>query len=132
VPSVADPEVARRGRILAIDDEPAVGATVRRMLQRHHDVTVAHSGREALAILERGERFDVILCDLMMPEISGMDVHAQLVRRDPAHAGRMVFVTGGAFTASAQAFLDGIGNRKLAKPFGRHQLIDLVGELVGG
>jgi CheY-like chemotaxis protein len=59
----------------------------------------------------------VILCDLMMPDMTGMDLHADLVRRDPRVAERMVFLTGGAFTGDARRFLDEVPNARLEKPF---------------
>ena len=93
---------SRRGRVLIVDDEVVFANSLRRMLSREHDVTVANSGRAALELLRAGERFDVILCDLMMPEITGMDVHAQLLQLSPEQADRMIFMTGGAFTPAAQ------------------------------
>jgi PAS domain S-box-containing protein len=106
----------RRGRLLIVDDEVVFANSLRRMLSREHDVTVANSGRAALELLRAGERFDVILCDLMMPEITGMDVHAQLLQLSPEQAERMIFMTGGAFSPSARQFLDRIANRCFDKP----------------
>ena len=106
----------RRGRLLIVDDEVVFANSLRRMLSREHDVTVANSGRAALELLRAGERFDVILCDLMMPEITGMDVHAQLLQLAPEQTERMIFMTGGAFSPSARQFLDRITNRCFDKP----------------
>jgi signal transduction histidine kinase len=108
--------VGPRGRILVIDDEPMINAILRRMLGRDHQVESATSVREALARLE-SETFDVILCDLMMPDMTGMDLHAALEQRDPALAERIVFMTGGAFTPAAREFLDRVPNGRLEKPF---------------
>ncbi|HEV7557108.1 MAG TPA: PAS domain S-box protein [Kofleriaceae bacterium] len=107
---------SRRGRVLIVDDEVVFANSLRRMLSREHEVTVANSGRAALELLRAGERFDVILCDLMMPEITGMDVHAQLVQLSPEQAERMIFMTGGAFSPSGRQFLDRISNRCFDKP----------------
>jgi len=63
-----------------------------------------------------GERFDVILCDLMMPELTGMDLHAELEKLAPDQAARMVFVSGGAFTPRARDFLDRVPNARVEKP----------------
>ena len=120
---------ARRARILIADDEPIVSRTLARFLGRAHDVTVAGNGREALEALA-GARFDLILCDLMMPEMTGMDVHAALAERDPETADRIVFMTGGAFTARARAFLDRVPNPRLEKPFTMATVEQLIRERV--
>ena len=89
---------------------------------------------ETLAIashFERGERFDVILCDLMMPQMTGMDLHRALSEQIPEQAGRMVLLTGGAFTPGAVSFLDRVPNRRLDKPFDPARLRAAVRELIG-
>ncbi|TMB29249.1 MAG: response regulator, partial [Deltaproteobacteria bacterium] len=63
---------APRGRVLVVDDEPMVGSSIRRLLGRDHDVVVVQSGKDAVAKIAAGERYDVILCDLLMPEMTGM------------------------------------------------------------
>jgi CheY-like chemotaxis protein len=85
---------------------------------------------DALQRIQSGERFDVILCDLMMPQVTGMELHAELAARDPAQAAKMVFVTGGAFTSDARGFLDKVPNRRLEKPFDLGTLRALVNQLV--
>ncbi len=120
----------RRGRILVIDDEPMIGVSVRRVLAAEHDVLALPHAREALDHVRAGDRFDLILCDLMMPEMSGMDLHGELVRLDPQQAGRVVFLTGGAFSPRARAFLDGVSNRRLEKPFEPQSLRSLAREFV--
>ena len=109
--------VARRARVLVIDDEPAIGIALRRTLQDDHDVEAVTSARGALDLLDSGRRFDVILCDMMMPEQTGESLHAELARTLPDQAERMVFLTGGAFTPRARAFLDRVNNLCLEKPF---------------
>jgi PAS domain S-box-containing protein len=100
-------------RVLVIDDEPMVGQLVTKVLTGH-EVVSETSGRAALARLRGDVRFDLILCDVMMPEVSGMDFYAQLA---PELRDRVVFLSGGAFTDRAQRFLDSVPNRRLAKPF---------------
>ena len=87
------------------------------LLAAEHDVVVATIGSEVVQRLARGERFDIILCDLMMPGMTGMDLHEELERLEPAQATRMIFLTGGAFTPRARAFLAGVPNARLEKPF---------------
>jgi signal transduction histidine kinase len=107
----------RRGRVLIVDDEPMVGRAVQRAIGGDHDTVYVPRGREALALIEAGQRFDVIVCDLMMPEMTGMDFHAELARVAPAQAAAIVFLTGGAFTPNSQQFLDAIENERIEKPF---------------
>jgi PAS domain S-box-containing protein len=124
-PSVPSAPVLKSGRILVVDDDAMVGNTIRRVL-RGHDVTVLADGREARDLLAKGERFDLILCDLMMPEMTGMELHAELARTTPEQVERMLFVTGGAFTPAAREFLDRVPNERLDKPFDHKNLRALV------
>jgi signal transduction histidine kinase len=121
---------ARRGRILLVDDEVALCRAVQRALSRHHDVTVSNSGREAISRVVSGERYDVIVSDLMMPEVTGMQIHDELSRSVPEQADRMVFLTGGAFTPGAREFLDTIPNPRIDKPFEMTNLLAIVAELL--
>jgi PAS domain S-box-containing protein len=128
-PPSLDVATVVRGRVLVVDDEPAVGLAVRRVL-RDHDVTVVTTAQEALALVADGALFDIILSDLMMPGMSGMDLYAALARQSPKIASRVVFVTGGAFTPEANAFLDRVANERMEKPFHFKQLRELVRKFV--
>jgi signal transduction histidine kinase len=116
-PAGAELAPPRRGRILIIDDEPMLGAAVRRMLAAEHDVDTVTAASEALARIARGDRFDVILCDLMMPQMTGMDFYEGLTGVAPEQVTRLVFMTGGAFTPAAREFLDRVPNARIEKPF---------------
>jgi PAS domain S-box-containing protein len=120
----------RRGRVLVVDDEPDVCAAIRRVLGKH-DVTIASDGLTALELLASGKRFDVVLSDLMMPNMSGMVLFRRIADLYPTMAARVVFVTGGAFTPEAHAFLDRVSNERLAKPFDSEQLRKTVRRFVG-
>jgi PAS domain S-box-containing protein len=128
-PPAADVSAVIRGRVLVVDDEPAVGLAVRRVL-RDHDVTVVTTAQQALGLIADGASFDIILSDLMMPGMSGMDMYGVLARQHPKMASRVVFVTGGAFTPEANAFLDRIVNERVEKPFHFKQLRELVRKFV--
>jgi CheY-like chemotaxis protein len=106
-----------RARILVVDDEPLIGTVIERTFQAEHDVTVVSSARAALERLDRGERFDLILSDLLMPGMSGMELHRELAAREPGLVRRMVFLTGGAFTPAARAFLERESVVCVEKPF---------------
>jgi DNA-binding response OmpR family regulator len=108
---------SRHGRILVIDDEPALGRTIQRILSDDHEVVVVMSARQALDMITAGQRFDAILSDLMMPEMTGMELHAILAQSLPDQAGRMIFMTGGAFSPDAAAFLQQESRAKIEKPF---------------
>ncbi|MCM2334122.1 MAG: PAS domain S-box protein [Anaeromyxobacteraceae bacterium] len=117
-----------RARVLVVDDEPYVGKTMRRILGASHDVEVVASAQAALERLAQPPAPDVILCDLMMPGMTGMELHAALLARDPAAASRMVFVTGGAIHESSRLFIASVANPVLEKPFATDLLRGVVAE----
>lgn len=106
---------SKRLRILIIDDEAAIRRTLVRVF-RHHDVVEAADGAAGIAALEQSE-FDVVLCDLMMPRVSGDRVLEAARTLRPGIADRIVFMTGGAFTPDARSFLDGSDRPVISKPF---------------
>ncbi|MFL5248974.1 MAG: ATP-binding protein [Myxococcales bacterium] len=120
---------ARRARILLVEDDPLVSRAVRRVLGDEHEVTSVPGGRAALRELANGG-YDAILCDLMMPEMSGMDLHAELSRTDPALAARMAFLSGGAFTEEARDFLARVPNPQIEKPFDPKTLREFIRRLL--
>jgi PAS domain S-box-containing protein len=109
------PATGRALRVLVIDDEPMVGRAVSRMLSGH-SVEVVTSAGQALERVRAGQRYDAFVCDLMMPDVTGMDLYEQLVAEAPDQAARFVFLTGGAFTERARAFVEQPGVRVLPKP----------------
>jgi len=120
-----------RGRVLVVDDDPLVSSALRRTLTRDHEVEVVVSARRALELLSSPQgSYDVILCDLMMPEMTGMELYAQLEVAAPEQARRMVFITGGAYTPAAKEFLDQVSNPRVEKPFDPEKLRELVREWV--
>lgn len=114
-PREARKERAAR-RILFIDDEVRLTETLALALAPHQ-VVAASSGAEAMAILARDRGFDLVLCDLMIPDRSGPEIHQHLVEVAPELASRFVFVSGGAFTESARRYLARSGVPLLHKPF---------------
>lgn len=117
-------------RLLALDDEPMLCETLRIMLSDTFDVVTVTSPLEALARIRAGEMFDVILCDLMMPEMTGMDFHAELAANHAKLLERMVFMTGGTFSERSRGFITTMEDRVLYKPFRARELFELVDRCV--
>jgi PAS domain S-box-containing protein len=131
-PSVMEPAPAAiRGRILVIDDEPAILRTFERALRAEHDVVLIGDSREAQRLLLGAhEPFDVIFCDLMMPHLNGMDLYREVEGHDPAVAERFAFVTGGVLDARVQSFLEDVPNPRFEKPFTSARLRGMTSRLV--
>ncbi len=121
---------ASRGRVLVIDDEPTLVELVVQALTGAHDVVTCSSARVGLGRIAAGEHFDAILCDLMLPELDGPAMYEALHAVSPELTRRLVFMTGGAFTPRARAFLEGHPGTTLAKPFGILALREAVAHAV--
>jgi CheY-like chemotaxis protein len=118
-----------RVRILVVDDELLVVRSVARTL-RGHVVVAVTSGHEALSLFEAGERFDLILCDLMMPELDGMQLYRAAEQSWPYLVDRFVFMTGGAYSAEGRAFMEARRARQLDKPFNTEAIRACVAQAV--
>jgi signal transduction histidine kinase/ActR/RegA family two-component response regulator len=125
--AVLSPDAPKQGgRVLVVDDEPFVGASAKRILGSVCEVVTVTSAREALEQVNAGQRFDLVLCDLMMPQMTGMELHTELSRRAPEVAARMLFLSGGAITPEAQQFLE--ARQWIEKPFDSQRLRARVSE----
>ena len=113
---------ARRHRVLLVDDEPLVAQTMERLLRHDYDVTTALCGQDALAHIARGVRFDAIVSDVLMPNMTGIELSEELQRLAPDQAQRLIFLSGGVFTAQTRERLSQIGAPQLAKPIAAHDL----------
>jgi CheY-like chemotaxis protein len=111
-----------RGRVLVVDDEPMIVRAIQRLLEGEHHVFMSTDPADVVEQVRGGLRFDVILCDLMMPTMSGIDVYEAIRRVDADQARRIVFMTGGAFTPRVLEFLDAIENVRIEKPLERASL----------
>ena len=120
-----------RARILVVDDEPLMGSAITRVLAEY-EVVALTSARVAMTRIAAGERFDVILCDVMMPDFSGIDLHAAITRQAPELQDRLVFVTGGAYTTEAIEFLERVSNPRLEKPILPRALHEAVAAIIAG
>jgi two-component system, cell cycle sensor histidine kinase and response regulator CckA len=123
-PDLLSVQFRERHRILVVDDEEEIGTLLQDILSEH-DVELCMDGESALERIT-AEHFDLVLCDLMMPRMTGMELYAacQAVHLDMAN--RFVFLTGGAFTPSARAFLEKVDRPRLSKPFSQAQIRETV------
>ncbi len=108
---------SKRLRVMIVDDERLIGLTLARSLKKEYEVEVNTSGQQAMERLEEDPNFDVIVCDLMMADVSGMDLYDWVTSHNPELAGKMIFITGGSFTPRVRDFLDSMPGRYLEKPF---------------
>ena len=140
IPRVGDEETAEhgftveetpqvRGRVLLIDDNPIVARSLQRLLRTQHDVVVELKGKAVLDRLQRGEFFDVIVSDLMMPEMTGIELYEKVTEIDSAMASRIIFMTGGAFGSKEENFLKQLPFH-LSKPIDISELRELINLLV--
>jgi DNA-binding NtrC family response regulator len=104
--------------VLVIDDDPEVRLALARIIGPPHHVELAETARDAQRrLLDRREDYDVIFCDLMMPDLTGMDLYDIVAEQRPEILMRMVFMSAGAFTPRAVAFLERVSGRRIDKPF---------------
>ena len=129
VPSEGGPATAR-ARVLVVDDDVQIAACLSRMLSKHHDVHVVTLASGALDALSRGPAFDVVLCDVMMPDVDGIQLYTTVQRNLPEMAKRFVFMTGGAFTESTREKLSELRVPILEKPFELSTLLDAVARIL--
>jgi signal transduction histidine kinase/CheY-like chemotaxis protein len=126
------PAPAPRGKILIVDDEISVARTLKALFQNEHDISLAADGSQALNALATNadSAFDVIMCDLMMPGMSGMELFEHVKRAQPGMERRMVFMTGGIAMDHAREFLATSSNLTFEKPFDFDQLREALRRLV--
>jgi len=130
-PAPTSKTTCRRSRILVVDDEQRYAKSLELLLASDYEVTVATTGKRALDLFGQGERFDVILCDLMMPQMTGMDLHAELSGLHADQTARMIFLTGGATNDRARAFLARPDIRHLEKPLELEELEAAIADVSG-
>jgi PAS domain S-box-containing protein len=118
LPPQSKPKPEKRSRILLVDDEPSlVHAFAKCLRLEGHEVESARDGASALEVLLSDQPFDLIFCDLMMRGLTGMDLERALLERAPQRLSRIVFMSGGAYTPDARAFLEAHRAQSVDKPF---------------
>ncbi|MFH1807535.1 MAG: ATP-binding protein, partial [Pseudomonadota bacterium] len=121
---------APAGRVLVVDDDPLLRSLVNRLLGSRHSVVLAASGAEAIALLEQDSAYNAVVCDVMMPEVTGVDVFRHVQQQHPELVPRFVFMTGGIFTPTTREFLMLNPRPTLEKPFEPRVLRELVAEIL--
>lgn len=121
----------QRPRVFVIDDEPLLGQTLQLGLSDTCDVTLELSGVAARDRLLAGDRFDLVLCDIGLPDLSGIDIYRAVIAQQPEMARVFVLITGGAVTMEASAFLDSHSGPLLQKPFTLRDVERLAQQLIG-
>ncbi len=95
-------------------------------LRLTHDVVGETDPSTGLDRILGETTFDLILCDLMMPGLTGMDIYERVARERPGLEQQIVFLSGGAYTDRARSFLKSIPNRHLRKPISAANLASLL------
>jgi two-component system, NtrC family, sensor kinase len=131
-PSGEGPDPLADAAILVVDDEPSLISSLRRVLRHCRSFSAASSGRKALEQIEAGAWPDIILCDLMMHDLSGVELHDALARDYPELAERMLFITGGAFTEKTRRFALEQADRVVEKPISPEKLRERLRDLLHG
>jgi len=124
------PALEGGGRVLVVDDEQGMLRSIDRLLRQKHTVTTEHDPRAALARIQRGERFDVVLCDITMPHLSGAELLREVEELAPELARRFVFITGGVVDEAGRRFLEDSPHERIDKPFSPQDLRSLVSRYV--
>jgi CheY-like chemotaxis protein len=112
--------------VLVVDDDALVGEALARALEGEASVEVLTDAREAIERLAAGDRWDIILCDLLMTGLSGMALYGETLRRAPDAAGAFVFMTAGAFTSGSRAFVESMAERCVEKPIDVERIREIV------
>ena len=114
---------------MVVDDEPGNLELLNRVLKKENEVLTALNGLDALGILEREKgRVDAIVSDFNMPDMNGEALYKNLAQKFPGLEKKIVFITGGLFTAEAGDFLASIPNPCLEKPFNFEDLLRTVSQ----
>jgi len=125
-PRAASGTMVRQARILIVDDEPLVAQSLRLVLDREFAVTTTTDPGQALEWIASGDSFDVILCDVMMPGMNGVELRNRIETVDADQAARVVFVTGGILMPHVRTLLESVPNAWIEKPIDLEGLRELV------
>jgi len=120
-----------RRQILIIDDEPYILKSLQRILDDSYNVITALGGQVALdALSQKNLQYDVIICDLSMPDVSGADFYHRISESYPGLEKRIIFMTGGAYTDDLKEFISHVENSCLDKPFEQEELVHAIEKMI--
>lgn len=117
-------------KVLVIDDEKLLGQTIQLGLEDVFDVEIETSGRAGLQRLLQGDEVQLVLCDLSLPDLSGVEIHREVAEKRPELLPRFVVMTGGAISTASRDFLERFDGPLLNKPFTLGQVEELVTRLL--
>jgi CheY-like chemotaxis protein len=109
-----------------VDDDPLVADAIRLVLSTDCSVDVSIDPVSALGRIRAGETFDVILCDVMMPRMNGIELRDRIDAISPEQSARIVFVTGGILRPDVRSLLESVPNAWIEKPIDIEGLRALV------
>jgi CheY-like chemotaxis protein len=132
-PAKVKPAIMKKGKILVIDDEPGVRALLEKVLtQSGHAVDTISDASKALDKLSAGITYDVILTDVRMPGMSGIELYSSIIKKKPEMQNRIIFITGDVMGADIKAFLTQNNLSYLAKPFDTKLLKEKIEVIMAG
>ena len=118
-------------QILLVDDELMLLYSMRRMLEDVYDVTIASGGKKAIDLInKKTDQFDLIICDVSMPDINGVNFYLYIVKHHPGLEKRVIFMTGGPMSDYLDEFLVSNKTICLSKPFEYDKLRDVIKNLI--
>ena len=124
------PAEAQHGAILLIDDEPGIHRALTQLLRRSgYTIATATNGQEGLAALA-AHAYDLILCDMRMPDLDGPAFYRELARRHPPLLSRVIFLTGDVLSPEAQDFFAEVNRPRLLKPFKAQEVRQLIQQVL--
>ena len=118
--------------VLIVDDTPTNVGVISGVLKGAYRTKVATNGEKALVLASAAEKPDLILLDVMMPGMNGLDVYRRLATAHPGSERRIVFMSGGTIGSDVLKLLDGLPNERIAKPFTVDQLLGVIAQTYGG
>jgi CheY-like chemotaxis protein len=121
----------KQGTVLVVDDDDEIRRLVCRALGERHNVYAAHDALSAIQILDEGLRPNLMICDVMMPGMNGIELRERIQAVSPEQAARIVFVTGGALLPHVRALLERVPNTWLEKPIEVEALREFVRRRAG-